>query len=232
MCHRTIDSINSQESRTALNGWLEYPTAPFPPSLRTTISKLPKGFENASLKSLLSLQTIEALAAFQQSVTVTPSSPQPLEQLSFETIQIAVQNGLTPLEICICFALSRYRQAYASQHDETSGLQHFLQVLARNQSTSRARSEFSSAFQTCWTEDRDDRAVLQCLVWIIAVIGATESQQPTDYEVFSGLWGNVFEYSECLYSQEALRDILCDFFHKETFLKEAEALRKGCSPPE
>ena len=162
----------------------------------------------------------------------TSSGPQALEQVNFEMMQSAIFQSLTPLESCICFALSRYRRAYASRKDEPPGLQGFLQLIAGNQSTNRARSRFLSEFRACWAEHHDDRVILQCLVWIIAVVGATEPEQPTDHEDFSRLWRGIFEYSGCLYSQEALHDILCDFYHKDMFLEQAEALRRGCLPPE
>ena len=214
---------------------LEYPTHPFLPDVCTMIAKLPKGFENAALTSLLSLRTIRILAGFQQSVPVsppgvnTPSTPQTPELLNSELMQASSSESLPPLESCICFALSRYRQSYASQGYGAPGPQCFLQNIARGQTINRARSRFSSEFQACWAKHRDNRAILPCLVWIIAVIGATGSEQPTDHEDFSGLWREAFDYSGCLYSEEALHDTLCDFFHKETFLKEAEALRKACS---
>ena len=229
-CRRIIESIKPQAADIAPKADLEYPSHPFSPQICEIVSTLPLGFERVALTTKLSKQVIEIITVFETTLVPRPSesakSPRRNEQLDFQMMNSIILDDVSALEHCICAALTKYQQSFTKTADSNPVNQQYLQAIFDFQASTDQITRFFSMFQQSVEEHYNDKAILDCLIWVALVTAVAETAPQNASTGPLVLIQQISKFDNTFQSWDRFRTLLCQFFYDDALLEQGEKYYK------
>ena len=177
---------------------------------------VPRGSRTSALTKRLSVEIIEILAAASRG----PSS------IEVELLHAPIEDDLTPLETCICFAMDRWRRQMPQTGPMNFVVQKYKALAGIAGDGPEARRGFSSKFSESLIFHRAETAVVDCLAWIAIVVGATNplDEPGTDGQDHRAYLRRLVSATETAWDWPRLGTAMTHFFHDEGLFERGRQL--------